>query len=446
MKPRRRRSCIVIGAGLAGLSAAHRLTSRGWAVDVLEAQDRLGGRVLSWRFDRAPHLVCELGAEWIGADHHRLRRLCRELGLPPLERHQYSFTFWNAGGHARRRTFRPGGWSFSKRAHAGFRSLERKYKRYDERQQRELDQCDWWTTLRDHGFSMNELAARDLMDSTDFGESIRLSSAYLAATEYFAGNGTDEMDFKIAGGNDRLVEALARRVQARNAIRTGSLVKRVEQGPDGVDVYVKDDRTPFRAQFCICTVPAHCLLGIRWKPALARDQQDAAKQLQYSRIMKTAVLYEDRFWPAYKRSGFSVFTSRASDFCFDSTFRQPGPHGILCSYAIGDKADDLASETNVNNVMKWITEDVVKAVGPAPDCIIAPIDVRSQPWQRQEWIGGAYAFYRPGQWFSVRPALARPHGRVMFAGEHLSEEWQGFMEGAVETGQRAADALVTFAS
>jgi monoamine oxidase len=62
-------------------------------------------------------------------------------------------------------------------------------------------------------------------------------------------------------------------------------------------------------------------------------------------------------------------------------------------------------------------------------------------WQREAWIGGAYAFYRPGQWFSVLPALARAHGRVLFAGEHLSEDWQGFMEGAVETGQAAADAL-----
>ena len=68
------------------------------------------------------------------------------------------------------------------------------------------------------------------------------------------------------------------------------------------------------------------------------------------------------------------------------------------------------------------------------------IGVKTQAWQKVDWIGGAYAFYRPGQWFTVRPVLQRPHGRVLFAGEHLAD-LQGFMEGAVNTGQTAADQL-----
>jgi len=71
---------------------------------------------------------------------------------------------------------------------------------------------------------------------------------------------------------------------------------------------------------------------------------------------------------------------------------------------------------------------------------IKAIRAQPQPWQKIRWIGGAYAFYRPGQWFTVRPILQRSHGRVLFAGEHLAE-LQGFMEGAVNTGQAAADQL-----
>jgi monoamine oxidase len=56
-------------------------------------------------------------------------------------------------------------------------------------------------------------------------------------------------------------------------------------------------------------------------------------------------------------------------------------------------------------------------------------------------VGDAYAFYRPGQWFNVRPILERPHQRVAFAGEHLSEAWQGFIEGAIERGEAAADVV-----
>jgi monoamine oxidase len=244
-----------------------------------------------------------------------------------------------------------------------------------------------------------------------------------------------------------LIKALEHAVKRRKGVlQKGVTVTRIDQGPDGVEVYAEGKPKPYAADFCVCTTPTHCLRRLQWKPALPLEQQNAASQVQYSRIMKTAVLYANRFWPDRKRSGFSVFTGRVSDFCFDSSYRQKGRYGILCSYAIGDKADDLASEPNENNVIKWITEDVASAVQPPPSTRVAPIKIKRQPWQREKWIGGAYAFYRPGQWFVIRRILQRPHGRVNFAGEHLSEDWQGFMEGAVETGETAADALIEFAS
>jgi monoamine oxidase len=197
-------------------------------------------------------------------------------------------------------------------------------------------------------------------------------------------------------------------------------------------------RRSWSADACICAVPAHRLRHIDWRPALRPEQADAALQLQYSRIMKTAILFENRFWPNCGQTGFSIFTNRASDLCFDSTHGQPGTAGILCSYAIGDKADDLAGETDTD-LVRWITEDVVTALGLSGAHPRA-LDVRRQPWQRDPWTGGAYALYRPGQWFDVRPHLLAPFGRIQFAGEHLAD-WQGFMEGAVASGEAAADAL-----
>jgi monoamine oxidase len=276
------------------------------------------------------------------------------------------------------------------------------------------------------------------MDSTDFGESIRQTSAYTAATEYLGGNATDEMDWKIAGGNSRLIHALARNIGG-SSVRTGAEVKLVRQRGEEVIVALANGEK-FRADVCICAVPAPCLRNIEWDPPLSPGQSDAADQLQYSRIMKSAVLYRGQFWPAHKDGGFSVFTSRVSDFCFDSTYLQVGDARILCSYAIGEKADDLAAEPDQNDVAKWLTEDILHAVGRPRTPATHPVAIRTQAWQNQNWIGGAYALYRPGQWFSVRPILQEPHGRVLFAGEHLAE-WQGFMEGAVDTGEAAADLL-----
>jgi monoamine oxidase len=433
--PRRNGSCVIIGAGLAGLAAAYSLKKRGWQVTVLEALRGAGGRVYSYSFKEARDLVCELGGEWIGADHHAIIRLCREFKLLPLQHHQYSYSFWD--GATGSKIFRPGQWSYSSRSKEKFDAFAKRFKHYSEAERRDLDQFDWWTRLRMLGFKQKELRQRDLMDSTDYGESIRLCSAYLAATDYLdVDKKTDDMDYKIRGGNSRLVKALVDGIGERSVI-TGATVKVIRQHSTWVEVYAI--KRKFKADFCICTVPTHGLNKIKWEPALPQEQRNAAEQLQYARIMKTVILYDKRFWPSRKGSGFSVFTNRVSDFCFDSTYLQPGGR-ILCSYAIGDKADDLASEPDENKVVKWITEDVATAITGDPTKHSNAIGVKTLAWQKEQWIGGAYAFYRPGQWFTIRPILQRPHGRVLFAGEHLAED-QGFMEGAIKTGEAAANSL-----
>jgi hypothetical protein len=192
-----------------------------------------------------------------------------------------------------------------------------------------------------------------------------------------------------------------------------------------------------------CALPAHQLPNINWgKTDLPQDQRDAARQLQYARITKTAVLCSERFWPRPRSGGFFLFTTLASDFCFDSTAGQKGNNGILCSYAIGDKADDIAASP-LHSLKNWIVGDVANAARLGwPDKRVkkTALTAKRQAWQDENFTRGAYAFYRPGQWFTLRPILQKPHRKVFFAGEHIADE-QGFMEGAVVTGRDAADSL-----
>ncbi len=448
--PRKRHSCIVLGAGLAGLAAAHRLTERGWHVDVVEAQERIGGRVYSHRFDEEPSLVCELGGEWIGKGHEEMLRLQKFFHLPKMQ-HQYAYSFWEYG---RPLSFKkPGGWPLRPEAEAKFNALEEQFNKdsniRDPKKRLEtlkkMDMLDWWTLLDEAGFELEDLLQRDLMDGTDFGESIRQVSAYVGASEYFGAVGesadsTDEMDFKLEGGNSQLVFALANSV-GRSKIHTGFTVDKVLQVGGKVQVYSGEDK--LEADVCICALPAHQLPRIDWgNPGLPPKHMDAAKQLQYARITKTAVLCSERFWPKPPSGGFSVFTPLASDFCFDSTLEQEGDCGILCSYAIGDKADDIAGSP-IRELKDWITGDVAKAAKPEwDDAKVRKVALaaKRQAWQNDPFTRGAYAFYRPGQWFTVRETLKRPHKNVHFAGEHIADE-QGFMEGAVVSGKEAADSF-----
>jgi monoamine oxidase len=426
-------SCIVIGAGLSGLAAAHALTKEGWEVTVLEANAFTGGRVYSFRFPEAPDLVCELGGEWVGDDHESMIALCQEFGLELIP-HRFDFFFFEKG--KRGRQYDAGEWPFESKSEEDFNKLKEKVLGWkDDEKARVFDRKDWWTILRDFGFNDCDLLRRDLMDSTDFGETIRQTGGYSAAAEYFESDDFDEMDMKIAGGNHKLIDALEGAIKSRQGrILRGHVVSGIEQPKDVAKVKVRTaDGEEFEAAYCICTVPARTLTKIDFHPKLPDDQWDAAKQLQYCRIMKTAILCETRFWMESANTKFSCFSDETSDFVFDATLRQPGGMGILCSYAIGDKADDLNGYP-LSELKAKIQTDLRRIF---PDLPVSVVAIQKQAWQSNTLTEGAYGFYRPGQWFTVREKLAKHFERVYFAGEHIAEE-QGFMEGAVDTGHIAA--------
>jgi monoamine oxidase len=423
-------SCIVVGAGLAGLTAAYRLHAAGWNVTVLEARNRVGGRVWSYRFTQAPELVCELGGEWIGIHHTKIRALVEELKVP-VEPHAYRVWLLQGGAmHA------PGSWDFTQQSRTAWKKFHEQYAHYTEQQKHRLDQYDWWTWLGKIGFNSEDRRIHELIDSTDFGESIRQVSADSAAEEYFetdytSPNNTDEMDFHVVGGNTNLANALADRLPP-DALHLSEPVVSIKQAAGLVKVATAKDK--YTADACICTVPSSVLSSIQFEPGLSAEKVLAADELEYARIIKTQLLFDRRFWPA---EDFSLISDETAHMYFHTSQRQPGPRGILCSYAVGDKADVLAAQPKPVREAQLLRDLYAVSQDAQP----ALITSQGQPWQDDPWAHGAYAVYRPGQW-RLQSILASPHGKVLFAGEHLDSDWQGFMEGAVSTGEEAAKHLL----
>ena len=434
---RRQKNCVVIGAGLAGLAAAYKLKNAGWNVTVLEARDRIGGRVFSHK-DQQSGLVCELGAEWVGESHERIKALCRDFNIP-LQKHQFEDFLLRDG-----RVYRPGEWGFSPQAKTAFEKMIAGYEKLTPLQKARLDKHDWWNHLEKIGFTPDDLRLRDLMDSTDFGESIRHVSAFAALAEYAESSPKNEMDYKMTGGNSRLSDELAKRIGMDN-VRLKRIVHRVTQTRGTItvtfasfpriyspDIYLHPDT--INADAVICTAPIQSLLEIEFDPPLSPAYKTAAGQLTYSRICKNSVVYGERFW---KNDNFSMVSDTSSHFYFHSTQNQPGRDGILTAYAVGEKADILSSQSDERR-MRIVAGDLKDFNADAPGLARSIV---SYAWQRDPYTDGAYALYKPGQWFGIRPILQRPHGKVLFAGEHIAD-WQGFMEGAIETGEAAAEALI----
>jgi monoamine oxidase len=430
LTPRTHGSCIIVGGGLAGLTAAYRLHTAGWKVTILEARDRIGGRAWTYTFP-GQSVYCELGGEWIGVDHKRIIALCKELNVPIIP-HGFDVTLLQGG-----KVMLPNTFSFTPQAQNAWKKFDAEFKHYTPRQKKLLDQYDWWAWLQHLGFTENDLLMRDLLDSLDFGESIRAVSALCVQEEYTGQNymnpqWPDEMDYQVLGGNQRLAEALQARIPAE-AIHLNAPVRAIVQRNGRVEVHTHGD--VLHADACIFAAPSSSIPAVRFDPPLPDIQMQAAEQLEYGRIVKTHLLCKDRFWHVDK---FSLLTDENADSFYDTTESQPGPYGILCSYAIGDKADVIAAQTN-----ERIRELVVNTLSHFyPNASDSVVDLHVQRWQRDPWVKGSYAMYKPGQWTTTFPILQRPHGKVLFAGEHIAQD-QGFMEGAIDTGGIAAHALLT---
>jgi monoamine oxidase len=462
--------CVVIGAGLSGLAAAYYLKKNcrkphDVRVTLIEARDRIGGRVFSFKFREADEYVCELGGEWIGDQHERMRDLCKHFGLD-LTRHRFDYSFVRRNTITE--TVSPKKWLFDPGLKTRFTDLSKTFRQKitakDHKWLGEFDRKDWWTTLRDLGFGEEDLLRRDLMDSTDFGESIRHVGGYSAGTEYFNDDRFDSMDWKIDGGNSRLAFALAKKIGEENIYTSERVVEVIQdvrpQGPKGspkVHVLVesslgadfpvggrREHPRKYDCDACICTVPARTLTKIKFVPDLPPRQREAAEELQYARIMKTVLLFDNRFWMHDKSTRFSCMTDSVSDFMFDATLAQDqGPMrineqpGILCSYSVGDKADDQASRgpESLCRSLELILGQLFPGTTPAA------VAIHRYAWQRDDFTQGAYALYRPSQWFDVSAKLKQEHYEVHFAGEHIADD-QGFMEGAVDTGEQAAGTVL----
>ena len=425
---------IILGAGFAGLAAGKMLVENGYDVTILEARNRTGGRVFSYDIDdgvdnsvdNKDDLVIELGAEWIGQSHERLLELCKELNVELKDnRFKDRLIYDNV-------FYKPGEWDYSPEWKEKFSKIIKDYGTMTEADKKALDKMDWWRFLMNNDIPQKDLDIREYSDSTDFGESIRFVSAYAALAEYAESSDTNEMDFKAKGGNQQIINALADKV-GQNNIKLGHKAESVSYGSN---IKIRcTNGSSFECDKLICTLPTYSISKIKWDPLLPADKRNAINELQYSRINKSATLFSERFW---NDESFSIVTDTFSHYFYHATKNQNNPKGVLISYSVGDKAD-IISRLNIEARQKAVADSLNVAFGDVTNLMITNVNYY---WGTDEYSKGAYALYGKGQWFTVMPVLKEKVKDIYFAGEHVAE-WQGFMEGAINTGEEAAKEIMS---
>jgi monoamine oxidase len=429
-------SVLVAGAGLAGLAAARDLLARGAAVTVIDVRDRVGGRVWTIRDGFADGQHAEAGGDMIDGDQHAIRELAGELGLK-LTR------------------ILKGGFGYVRADQAGRpKMLPRHAKRGWERLADELSGLTKPYNLAERRWDSPitaELARRSVaawLDQAKADADLRATAtglrgffladpdelSLIALVDQFSESDAPAPGalYRIEGGNDRLAAALAEPLGDRLHLATD--VVALSHRGKVVRVSVKNNRAlaQINCDYAILALPATLLRRMPITPALPAQQHEAIVRLKYGRATKTLLQFSKRFWRAAGRP--RAFGSPLPfGAVWDGNEEQRGRAGIL-SLLAGGGASDATQAIVAKHGARGLT-DALDWFGSKDSELLAS---RQIVWEQDPFARGGYAYFDPGFDPSLRAWLSRPAGRLFFAGEHTSVKWQGYMNGAVESGRRAA--------
>jgi monoamine oxidase len=430
------RSVVVGGAGLAGLAAATDLQKSGAQVTVLEARDRIGGRVWTLRDGFAEGQHAEAGADLIDANHEAIRRLACQMGLSLTPVLRGGFAFVRRG--SRRRPSKPvsiarGLWpEIAKLCEPWIRAYRLTEQRWDGPIARSLagrSVAEWLDQVR---ADRQIRAAVQGMRGFFLADPEELS--LLALVDQFASESQGQSRFyRIMGGNDRLATGLASMLREPVHLRTTVLA--VTQSQDRVRVTISGPgrgQAQIAADFLVLALPATIVRHIAFTPPLPALQRKAIRDLRYGWATKTLLQFDRRFWQGRGRPR-AYGTDLPIGALWDGNEEQRGRAGILALLA-GGSASMETRKLRAKRGVKGLA-DALKWLGAARASVLVSQEIR---WQDDPWVKGGYAVFHRGYDPELRAWLAKPHGRVVFAGEHTSLRWQGYMNGAVESGLRAA--------
>ena len=439
----------IVGAGIAGLTAAWRLRQHGVRVRVYEAQGRIGGRMFSLANRFPDGQVVELGGELIDTSHVRLRALAAELGLPLDDL---------LDGDAGRDTWFFDGRSIDEadivRAFVPVAAaIERDLAAagdgdYDYRDAnpafRELDSISIAQWFDRNGVSgwLRELL--DVAYTTEMGLECDQQSALNLLTFI----GTDADAFKVfgesdershvRGGNDLVPKALAARMD--DAIETGHVLESVRGDGDGFALAFRQGAATreVRAKQVVLALPFTLLRQVRIEVGMPEAKRRSIAELGYGTNAKLMIGFDRRAWRAGGANGASM-----SDLSYQTTWeasrKQPGTHGILTNFTGGRHGLELGTGSAAEQAARAVV-DLDRVFPGVAAARTGGLEARMH-WPTHPWTLGSYACFRPGQWSALRGAIGESVGGLHFAGEHCALETQGFMEGGCESGELAAAAV-----
>jgi monoamine oxidase len=443
---------VVIGAGLAGLAAARRLVAAGHEATVVEARDRVGGRTEGLLLEDGTPL--ELGGQWVGEGHTRMHELIGELGLS-------TFRTWNDEGQllldllGKRSTVKPVKGAVPRMSPFALADLLQGMVRFGRLAARTDLERPWLTPGAGvlDGQTWESWIRRNLR--TKVGRAYfhvaceavfaaQASDVSLLHALFYAHSNADletllavdrggQQD-RVTGGSVLVAEAMAAALGDRVVL--GRPVRRIEHDGSGVRVIARDG-TQFRGDAAIVTLPPALAGRLEYDPPLPSWRDQLTQRMPAGSVIKAYAIYPEPFWRSAGLNGQVASDTGPVKVTFDNS-PGAGTPGVLMGFLEGAEARAWARRSPGER-QEAVTGCFVRYFGPQA---AHPRQYVERDWMAEEFTRGCYgAHFGPGTWTSYGQAWRAPAGRIHWAGAECAPQWNGYMEGAVRSGEAVADTV-----
>ena len=435
---------VVVGAGFAGIVAARELQKAGSSVVVLEARDRVGGRVLNEPIGDGK--VVEVGGQWVGPGQDRLYALAREVGVDTFHTHGEGENVIEWRGSLKRYTgtiprINAAVLADVGQAQAKLNRLARKVDvdaPWRTPGAEKLDAQTFASWMRRNVYTGGGRTLIELgIEAVWAAEPADLSLLHVVFYIASAGNYDLLLDTdggaqqeRFVGGSQVVAERAAEPIG--DALVLGAPVRRIVQARDRVNV-IADGVTAW-AQRVIVAIPPPLAGRISYEPLLPAKRDQLTQRMPQGAVVKCMAIYDEPFWRADGLSGQATSDVGPAKVIFDNSPPDGSP-GVLLGFLEGERARELTG-VSPEERRAAVVGTFERIFGPRA---AKPERYLDKAWADEEWTRGCYGCYLPtGGWTSYGQALKEPVGRIHWAGTETASRWMGYIDGAIRSGERAA--------
>ena len=444
----------IVGGGMAGLNAAYKLQKAGLRATIFEAADRTGGRMFTASNLLADGITTELGGEFIDSSHEEVLALMDEFKLERLDTRGPDLgslkpeTYFINGRHYTQqqaaRAFVP----LAKRIFLDSESMEDVVDYAHEGGGSKLDRMTitqyfdqigatgWLRELLDvayvteYGLDADEQSALNFIFLIETGE--------LQDPEEFLLLGESDERYKVRGGNQLVVDELAKRLESQ--IKRRHRLEAIRSKGDGFTLTFQTGSGAIDedADIVVLTLPFTMLREVKMQVELPELKKRAISELGYGANAKVLVGFNSRVWQKLGYTG-ATYSDQPFQLAWDNSFMQPGVSGGLTLYSGGKLAHDAGQGTAEEAAVRLMAgiERAYPGTTRARNGKVSRFH-----WPTFPWVKGSYSCYKPGQWTTIAGSEGLPAGNLFFAGEHCSYDFQGYMNGAAQSGADTAKAVM----